>query len=56
MGLIEMESVLARLFCLVTHLEFRSVVPTAPYWRLNEFCLQFADRASAHETTYRFDR
>ncbi|UQA63592.1 glutathione S-transferase N-terminal domain-containing protein [Polyangium aurulentum] len=44
------------LFCLVTHLEFRDVLPTAPYSALNEFCQHFAARTSAVETTYRFDK
>ncbi|AKJ02247.1 Hypothetical protein AA314_03873 [Archangium gephyra] len=43
------------LFCLVTHLEFRDVLPTAPYSALNEFRQQFATRASASETPFRFD-
>jgi hypothetical protein len=43
------------LFCLVTHLEFRDVLPTASYSELNKFCQQFATRASIGETTYRFD-
>jgi hypothetical protein len=43
------------LFCLVTHLEFRGVLPTASYSELNRFCQQFATRASCGETTYRFD-
>ena len=43
------------LFCLVTHLEFRDVLPTAPYPELNKFCQQFAARASIGETTFRFD-
>ncbi|WNG56338.1 glutathione S-transferase domain-containing protein [Archangium gephyra] len=43
------------LFCLVTHLEFRGVLPTAPYSALNEFCQRFATRASASETSFRFD-
>lgn len=43
------------LFCLVTHLEFRNVLPTAPYPELNRFCQQFATRASIGETTFRFD-
>jgi hypothetical protein len=43
------------LFCLVTHLEFREVLPTASYAELNKFCQQFATRASAGETLYRFD-
>ena len=43
------------LFCLVTHLEFRDVLPVSPYPNLNEFCQRFAARASADETRYRFD-
>ncbi|HZH75861.1 MAG TPA: glutathione S-transferase N-terminal domain-containing protein [Archangium sp.] len=43
------------LFCLVSHLEFRSVLPTASYSELNEFCRRFATRASIRETAYRFD-
>lgn len=43
------------LYCLVTHLEFRGVLPTAPYSALNEFCQRFATRASVSETPYRFD-
>jgi glutathione S-transferase len=43
------------LFCLVTHLEFRSVVPTAGYAQLREFCGDFGERRSALETGYRFD-
>jgi glutathione S-transferase len=43
------------LFCLVTHLEFRSVLPIGPYRQLNEFCQGFAARPSAEQTAYRFD-
>ena len=43
------------LFCLVSHLEFREVLPLSPYPDLNKFCKHFAERASAYETTYRFD-
>jgi hypothetical protein len=43
------------LFCLVTHLEFRSVVPTAGYAQLGEFCRDFGERRSARDTAYRFD-
>jgi glutathione S-transferase len=43
------------LFCLVTHLEFRGVLPTAPYPALAGFCQQFGERASARETPYHFD-
>ncbi|RKH01313.1 glutathione S-transferase N-terminal domain-containing protein [Corallococcus carmarthensis] len=45
----------ATLYCLVTHLEFRNVLPTAPYSELNRFCQQFATRASVRETAFRFD-
>jgi glutathione S-transferase len=43
------------LFCLVTHLEFREVLPTAPYAELSRFRQHFATRASASETPFRFD-
>lgn len=43
------------LFCLVTHLEFRDVLPTASYATLNRFCQQFAQRPSASATPFRFD-
>jgi glutathione S-transferase-like protein len=43
------------LFCLVTHLEFRGVLPTASYSALNEFRQHFATRASVGETPFRFD-
>lgn len=43
------------LFCLVTHLEFRSVLPMEPYPKLRELCQRFAARASTHENAYRFD-
>ncbi len=43
------------LFCLVTHLEFRDVLPTASYSELTRFCQHFATRASIGETLYRFD-
>ncbi len=43
-------------FCLVTHVEFRGVVPTAPYPKLVAFGERFGERASAQQTTYRFDR
>lgn len=43
------------LFCLVTHLEFRDVVPVAPYVELQRFCRDFAARPSAVQTSYRFD-
>jgi len=43
------------LFCLVTHLEFRSVVPIAGYAQLGEFCRDFGERRSARDSAYRFD-
>lgn len=43
------------LLCLVTHLEFRDVVPTTPYPRLGEFCQQFSARPSIAATPYHFD-
>lgn len=44
------------LFCLVTHLEFRNVVPVSPYPALSTFCQRFGARHSATETLFRFDR
>jgi glutathione S-transferase len=43
------------LFCLVTHLEFRDVLPLAPYPKLADFCQTFAERPSARDTPYQFD-
>lgn len=43
------------LFCLVTHLEFRQVAPTAPYRALVTFCQRFGQRTSCEETGFRFD-
>lgn len=43
------------LYCLVKHLEFRSVLPTDSYVKLNEFCQRFATRPSVSETAFRFD-
>ncbi|MEO6598272.1 MAG: glutathione S-transferase N-terminal domain-containing protein [Polyangiaceae bacterium] len=43
------------LFCLLTHLEFRGVVPVAPYPALLAFSAQFGARDSARETAFRFD-
>ncbi|RYZ16255.1 MAG: glutathione S-transferase domain-containing protein, partial [Myxococcaceae bacterium] len=43
------------LFCLVTHLEFRNVLPTTSYATLSRFCQQFAQRPSASTTLFRFD-
>jgi len=43
------------LFCLVTHLEFRDVLPVASYAGLGEFRSSFAARSSAAATVYRYD-
>jgi glutathione S-transferase len=43
------------LFCLVTHLPFRQLLSVTPYAALTAFCERFGTRASATETTYRFD-
>lgn len=43
------------LFCLITHLDFREVLSTAPYPRLNAFQERFATRSSATRTRYHFD-
>jgi glutathione S-transferase len=43
------------LFCLITHLEFRKVVPTIAYSALNDFCRSFGGRQSAEATVFRFD-
>ena len=43
------------LFCLVTHLEFRDVLPLSPYPELADFCRTFAERPSARDTPYEFD-
>ncbi|QSQ15266.1 glutathione S-transferase domain-containing protein [Myxococcus landrumensis] len=43
------------LYCLVMHLEFREVLPTAPFTALTEFCQRFGTRASCAATVFRFD-
>jgi hypothetical protein len=43
------------LFCLVTHLEFREVLPPAHRPELETFCAHFSRRSSARETSYHFD-
>ncbi|WP_338865977.1 glutathione S-transferase N-terminal domain-containing protein [Myxococcus stipitatus] len=43
------------LFCLATHLEFREVLPMAPYTALTEFCQRFGARPSCAGTSFRFD-
>lgn len=45
----------AALFCLVEHLEFRNVMPLAPYPRLRAFAEQWGQRPSALATPFRFD-
>ncbi|HEY6726658.1 MAG TPA: glutathione S-transferase domain-containing protein [Polyangiaceae bacterium] len=44
------------LFCLVTHLEFREVLPVAGYPALDEFRCAFAQRSSVEATEYHYDR
>jgi glutathione S-transferase len=43
------------LFCLVTHLDFREILPTAGHANLTRFCQELGERASAVSTSYRFD-
>jgi len=43
------------LFCLLTHLEFRKVLPTEPYARLRRFAEAFGERESAVATVFAFD-
>jgi glutathione S-transferase len=43
------------LFCLITHLEFRQVLSTAPFEALNRFRMEFEQRPSARRTTFRMD-
>ncbi|MGK4003856.1 glutathione S-transferase N-terminal domain-containing protein [Sorangium sp. So ce1036] len=43
------------MFCLVTHLEFRSMLATSGYRALAAFCEEYGQRASTQATTYRFD-
>jgi len=43
-------------FCLITHLSFRDVLPIAAYPQLVAFSERFAERPSARDTGYRFDR
>lgn len=42
-------------FCLIEHLEFRSVLPIEPYPLLRRFQTEWAQRASARATLYHFD-
>lgn len=44
------------LFCLIEHLEFRDVLPTAQFEQLNRFRRRFASRPSATATAYAFDK
>ena len=43
------------LFCLVTHLDFRKVLSTAPYLELTAFHRAFGERPACASTEYRFD-
>jgi glutathione S-transferase len=43
------------LFCLMEHLPFRGTLPAEPFPALNQFTRNFAERASAKRTAYRFD-
>lgn len=43
------------LYCLLTHLDFRGVVSTAPYARLAAFAAEYGARPAAEQTPYRFD-
>jgi glutathione S-transferase len=43
------------LFCLTTHLPFRSVMDVKPYPKLVAFAKAYGERASARETEYRVD-
>lgn len=43
------------LFCAFTHLQFRMVLETEPYARLQRFAAAFGTRPSAATTAYRFD-
>ena len=43
------------LYCLMKHVEFREVLPTAGYTELNRFCQQFGARPSVRDTEFRFD-
>lgn len=43
------------LYCLVTHLAFRDVLPVLAYPQLDAFCARFGERESAKGTVYAFD-
>ncbi len=43
------------LYCLATHLEFRQVVPTAHYERLQRFAATYGEREGARLTPFVFD-
>lgn len=43
------------LYCLVTHLDFRNVCPSAAYPALVAFCRDYGARPSAQQTPYRYD-
>ena len=44
------------LFCATTHLPFREVMDVARWTSLGRFCARFAERESASQTPYAFDR
>ena len=44
------------LYCLVRHLEFRSILDTQPFERLRAFAEAFEARAGARATAYQFDK
>jgi glutathione S-transferase len=44
------------LFCLVTHLPFRSILPVDPYARLAQYVETFGQRRGAQQTPYHFDK
>lgn len=44
------------LFCTVTHLPFRGLVPPGEWPRLRSFCERFGERESARSTEYKFDK
>lgn len=43
------------LYCLVTHLDFRQVLPLEPFPHLRKFAEGFGNRESARRTSFRFD-
>lgn len=43
------------MFCLLTHLDFRQVMPVDDYRALRSFCDRWGERTSARATAYAFD-